>query len=399
MTPGEKGIKWSMAKKEIHPLIDKEKQRIAKRYRNDNLRVSIISYIISAIFIFVLIYFDISQRFSMYLGSIFGPRVLIIFFYFLVLFLVYSIITFPLSYIQGYVFEHKYNFSTQNFKAWFIDWLKSLAVSFLLSLIIVEFIYFIISAAGGLWWFWLAVVMIIFSVIIANLFPILILPLFYKTSQITDEELIDEIYSLGKKAKLEIRGLYSINLSNKTKKANAAVVGLGNTKRILLGDNLLNKFEDDEILCALAHEITHYQEHHIWWLIIWQSVISLFLFFIFSKISPVIYSWAGFNDISEPGAFPLFIAIFLFLSLLIKPIGSAISRYYERRADLGALHLTNNPDAFIRLIAKFCNEQLSIAYPNRLVEWYSYSHPSPGKRISFAEAWKKNSLHKGVDFF
>ncbi|OPX18379.1 hypothetical protein BXT86_01600 [candidate division WOR-3 bacterium 4484_100] len=231
--------------------------------------------------------------------------------------------------------------------------------------------------------------MIIFSVILANLFPVLVIPLFYKTSPLTDEEVTQKIYNLCERANLKIKGLYTINLSSKTKKANAAVVGLGNTKRILLGDNLLNNFELDEILSALAHEITHYQEHHIWWLIIWQSAITFVLFFIFFKISPFFYALAGFKNISDIGAFPLLIAIFVILTFLFKPLGSAISRYYERRADAGAIKLTENPEAFIRLIARFCNEQLTIAYPSPLIEWYAYSHPSPGKRISFAEIWKK----------
>jgi STE24 endopeptidase len=163
---------------------------------------------------------------------------------------------------------------------------------------------------------------------------------------------------------------------------------LGNTKRILLGDTLLAKYTTDETLTALAHEIIHYREHHTWWLILWQSMITIVMFYLFYRVQPFVYSWFGFEQAADIAAFPLFALLFAALSYLFRPISSALSRYYERRADRGALTLTTNPDAFISLIAKLCNEQLSIAYPNPVVEWYKYSHPSPGRRISFAEKWE-----------
>jgi STE24 endopeptidase len=302
---------------------------------------------------------------------------------------VYSIISFPISYIEGYKIEHKYGFSTQNFKAWFIDWIKSFFVSFILGAIVFEMIYLITYVSSHLWWFWLSIIMIIFSVILANLFPVLILPLFYKTSPIENKNLKHRIKEICTKTNINLKGIFSINLSSKSTKANAAVVGLGNTKKILLGDTLIAEYTEDEIISALGHEIIHYQEHHIWWLILWQSMITFLTFYIFYQIHPFFYKLLGFEKISDITAFPLFAIILGVLIFISRPLPSAISRYYERKADKGALNLSQNSEAFINLIAKLCNKQLAIAYPNPFIEWYKYSHPSPGNRIKFAENWAK----------
>jgi STE24 endopeptidase len=286
------------------------------------------------------------------------------------------------------VLEHRYHFSTQHFKAWFSDWLKSFLVGFLLGALVFEAIYLITAASPHLWWLWLSFIMIIFSVILANLFPVIILPLFYKTSPIEHESLKKRIEDVCAQTHINIRGIFSINLSSKSRKANAAVVGFGNTKQILLGDTLIADYTEDETIAALVHEITHYKEHHIWWLMLWQSLITVAMFYVFHRIYPFVYAWVGFEHISDIAAFPVFTILFTIISIVFKPLTSAISRYYEHRADQGTLDLTRNPEAFISLMAKFCNNQLIIAYPNPVVEWYRYSHPSPGNRIKFAETWQ-----------
>ncbi len=383
-----------MSSKRTHPLIDEERQKIARRYRGENLRLSIGSFIISVLFLAVILMFDISKGFVHFLSIYVNARVLLIAAYFSALYVVFSFLTLPFGYAEEYVIEHKYGFSTQNRRAWIIDWLKSFLVTYVIGFLVFEVIYLLIPAAPSLWWLWLSMIMIGFSVILANIFPILILPLFYKSSPIQDDELKGEITELCARAGVGVKGVYSIDLSSKTTKANAAVVGLGNTKRILIGDTLLSKYQRGEVLSAVAHEIVHYSEHHMWWLILWQAMITVLMFYVLFRIQPLIYTWFGFQRASEIAAFPVFAIIFSFISYVFRPIGAALSRYYERRADRGALHLTGDSTSFAALIAKFCNEQLSIAFPSRIVEWYKYSHPSPGKRIVFAEKWEKTRSTK-----
>lgn len=373
----------------MHPLIDPEKQLIARHYKNDNMKISIASYIVSGILLIALLIFKISPWFCGWLGSFAGSRLLVALLYFAAIFIVYTKINFPFSYISGYRIEHKYDFSTQNFRAWIADEIKSFLVGFLLGLIVFEIVYAVTLHAASMWWLWLSLIMLGFSVVLANLFPVLILPLFYKTTPLENGALQERIADLCQRAGIRLQGVYGINLSSKSTKANGMVVGLGNTKKILLGDTLLAHYTEDEILSVLAHEITHFREGHIWFLIAGQSLITIGTFFIFSRIAPPIFRAFGFSAISEIAAFPLFAIIFSGLSIITAPLSAAISRLCERRADRGALVMTGDPGSFISLMAKFCNRDLTIAYPNKLVEWYKYTHPSPGKRIQFAENWKK----------
>ncbi len=339
----------------------------------------------------LIIKFQISQNFLGVITDITDSRIIQALLYFIVFYFIYFLISLPFGFIGEYKIEHKYNFSTQTLKEWFKDEIKSLFVGLILGLIVFEILYLITHHYSKLWWLYLSLLMILFSVVLANLFPVLILPLFYETTPLTDGNLKDRIKEICEKVKMKIEGIFTINLSSKSTKANAMVTGLGNTKKILLGDTLISKYNEDQIIVTLCHEITHYQQHHIWYLILWNAIIMIISFYILYIILPVIYRFAGFNDISDISAFPVFILIFTLLSFLLKPISSGISRFYEKKADTGALVLSKNPQAFIELMAKFCNEELAIAYPHPLIEFYSYSHPSIGKRIEFAERFQNKN--------
>ncbi len=373
----------------MHPLIDQKKQQVAKHYERDKMITDLASYIITGILIFVLVYAKLSQNYVSFLSGVTSARILAIFLYFVPLYTGYSLVTFPISCIAGYYIEKKYDFSRQNFVAWVKDWIKSFFVSFVIGLIVFEAIYLITFLAPGFWWFWLSVIMIAFSVLLANIFPVVILPLFYKTEPLTDEDLKKQTEEICERAGINLSGIYSINLSSKTSKANAAVAGLGHTKRILIGDTLLGRYTTNEIITVLAHEITHDSERHTWWLVLWQSIIILLTFYIIYRGYPFFFSPFGFAEISDIAAFPVFALLFGIVSFLLNPIGTALSRHYERKADQGALALTENPEVFIRLMAKLGNDNLSLAYPHPLIEWYRYSHPSIGKRIALAERWRK----------
>ena len=374
----------------MHALIDQDKQRIAKRYRGQNRLVSIASFVIMLAALLAFLFLGVSRDLATFAGNVVSARMVVILIYFTVMYVSYSVIAFPFVYWSGFVIEHRFDFSRQTFRQWIVDWVKSFFVGFILGGIVFEVIYLVTHASAHLWWLWLALFMIIFSVILANLFPVLILPLFYKTSPLDDTELKQRIQALCKRVNIPIQGVFSINLSSKSTKANAAVAGLGNTKRILLGDTLLADYSQDETISVLAHEITHFAEHHMWWLVGIQSVVTLVLFYVLNRVYPMLYGLAGFEHVREIAAFPVFALAFAGLSYVAKPLSAGVSRYFERRADRGALDSTGDADSFISVMAKFCNKQLMIAYPHPLIEWYKYSHPSPGNRIRFAENWQKS---------
>ncbi|MEO0107287.1 MAG: M48 family metalloprotease, partial [candidate division WOR-3 bacterium] len=267
-----------MKKYKIHPLIDEDKQKIARRYHNEHLLVNIISSVVSIAILLLIIRFQISQKIFGIITDLINLRIIQAFLYFIVFYSLYFLISLPFGFISGYKIEHKYNFSTQTMKEWIKDELKSFFIGLILGLVVFEFLYFITYRSPRLWWLHLGLLMTIFSVILVNLLPVLILPLFYKTTQLPDGELKNKIKDICEKTGMKIEGVFTINLSSKSKKANAFVSGLGNTKRILLGDTLLSRYNEDEIIVTLCHELTHYQQHHIWYLIFWNSIITFLIF-------------------------------------------------------------------------------------------------------------------------
>ena len=126
--------------------------------------------------------------------------------------------------------------------------------------IVIEVIYAVLRAAPETWWLWAAAILLLFTVVLANLSPILIMPIFYKVVPLGEEyaDLSARLIRLAERAHTKVRGVYKFDMSRRTKAANAALMGLGNTRRIVLGDTLLNEFSADEIETVLAHELGHH---------------------------------------------------------------------------------------------------------------------------------------------
>jgi STE24 endopeptidase len=174
-------------------------------------------------------------------------------------------------------------------------------------------------------------------------------------------------------------------LSKTTKKANAAFTGMGKTKRIILGDTLLENFTVDEIEAVFAHEVGHYVHKHIYIGIIVSTISSFLSFyladFFYVKVLPLF----SFSNISDPAALPLLFLILSLITLIITPFSNALSRKHERQADLYALQNINNPESFKTSMIKLSDLNLSNQEPHPLVEFFFYSHPSIKKRVAFAE--------------
>jgi STE24 endopeptidase len=186
-----------------------------------------------------------------------------------------------------------------------------------------------------------------------------------------------------------VRGVFRINMSKETKKANAALVGLGKTRRIIIGDTLLDNFNNDEIEVVLAHELGHHKKMHLWKLLAFGTIITFIGLYLADVIMKKYLSYFGFNDISDIGAFPLLCLLVLGFSLLAMPLQNGFSRYLESRADMFALKTTRMPEAFISTMEKLARQNLSDTTPSRFIETIMYNHPPVAKRIKMAQGFKK----------
>jgi STE24 endopeptidase len=299
---------------------------------------------------------------------------------------IYFLLGLPLSYFSGYTLPHRYGLSTQTFKGWVIDQVKSVMVGGALALFVLEVIYAVLRSAPDTWWLWAGVILLFFNVILANLAPVLLFPIFYKFTPLGDEhaELVERLVRLAERAKTHVRGVYQFDMSRRTKAANAALTGLGNTRRIILGDTLIKEFTEDEIETVMAHELGHHVHRDLPIGLLVESVITLGGLYLAS----VGLDWGvtafGFESPADIAALPLFALVIGAYGLLTMPLVNAYSRWRERRADEYALQATGNGKAYASALARLANQNLAEADPEPWVEFLLYSHPALGKRIAMA---------------
>lgn len=298
----------------------------------------------------------------------------------------YLILTAPLTYYSGFVLPHRYEQSTQSRRAWLLDQAKSLLVGGTLGLIVLEIVYWLLRAAPASWWLWMGLVMLLFSVLLSHLAPVLIFPLFYQFTPLEDEDLINRLTRLAERAGVRVQGVYVFDMSRKTVAANAALMGLGHTRCIALGDTLIEHFTANEIETVMAHELGHHVHHDLPLGILVQSLLTLGGFWLAHLVMQAGIAAFGYRGPADPATLPwLALALGLF-GLVTMPLGNGWSRWREGLADEYALKRTGQPQAFISAMTRLANQNLAEADPPAWVEFLLHSHPSINRRVAMAEA-------------
>jgi STE24 endopeptidase len=310
-----------------------------------------------------------------------------LFLYLLMLTLISKAIGFPLEY-YGFRLEHRYHLSNQRMRSWLVDELKGLLVGLLLATIAVELIYFLLRQVPQYWWLIAWAVFMGLFVLLAQLAPVVLFPIFYKFEPLENEELKRRLIVLSERAGTRVRGVYKWHLSEKSKKANAALTGLGATRRIILADTLLDNYSDDEIEAVLAHELGHHVHRHILKSIFMQAGITLFGFWLANQVLQYAVERRNmFETMSDFANFPLLILVSTGLSFLLMPALNAYSRFNERQADRYCFESVASVEPFISSMNKLAEQNLSEKTPSRWVEWFLHSHPAITKRVAAAENW------------
>lgn len=361
-----------------------ERRRKAKEYSTIRVKLSLFSMFFSYAVMIVLLVTGLSVYFRELAAAISENYYAIVFFYFVFFYVFIWIVGLPLSIYSSFILEHKYGLSNQNFAAWLWEDVKKLVLGLIFGTIMIEGLYFFIAETSS-WWLWCWFFAFLFSVVMGQLAPVFIVPLFYKYDVIKDEELTKRIIQLVENTKLKVRNVYQLNLSKTTKKANAAFMGLGNTKRVVLGDTLLSNFNHDEIECVVAHEVGHFLKKHIWKHMATSTLFSLGEFYLLFLLMSSVAGKFGSHGISDVALFPFIYVVFSVCNFLLTPIQNAYSRKMEIEADKYALDMTKKKDAFISTMDKLGNLNLSDPSPAPWVEFIFYSHPPLQKRIRFAE--------------
>jgi STE24 endopeptidase len=238
------------------------------------------------------------------------------------------------------------------------------------------------------WWIYFSCFIFVISVLLARIAPVVIFPLFYKFKKLEDDDLKARLEKVLSEVKIDIKGIFSFNMSKNTKKANAGFTGLGKSKRIILSDTLLEKFTPDEIAVVFAHEAGHYKHRHIVKNILFSTVVIFVSFYICSLLHSFTIKSMGFENVYDLAALPALVFYLTLAGLIMMPVTNFISRKYEFQADEFAIRLTSDVDSFISTMEKLAEINLADKSPHPVVEFFLYSHPAIQRRIEFAETFR-----------
>jgi STE24 endopeptidase len=372
--------------------IDVDRQKQAKAYSRIKRRLMLLDLGIGGVYTLAWLILGWSGALKQTLLGITSNEWLLVLLYALVFGGIYLVITLPLSYYEEYTLPHRFEMSTQTPGGWASDQLKGLAVSGILGVVLLEIIYALLRAAPDTWWIWVSLILLVFSVLLANLAPVLLMPLFNKYTPLGEEhaDLAERLIRLAERANTRVQGVYKFDMSRRTKAANAALTGLGRTRRIILGDTLISEFTPDEIETVLAHELGHQVNRDIPLLIGGQSLITLVGMYLASLALRWGAAYFGFQGPADIAALPVFALVIGAYGLISMPLGNALTRWRERKADEYALAATGNGPAFASALTRLANQNLAEVDPEPWEEFLLYSHPALNKRIEMAQGVKGN---------
>lgn len=370
----------------MQTTLDPERQKQAKQYAHIKRRLWLVDTSLSAVYMLAWIVFGWSISLREWIASFAADDWSLIAIFVIIFGGVLSLVALPLGYYSGFVLPHRFGQSNQMLKDWIIDRLKGLAIGAPIGLILLELLYLALRLTGGLWWLWAAGGMLVFTVLLSNLAPTLIMPIFNKYIPLGDEhkDLEERLLALAKRANTKVKGVFKFDMSKRTKSANAALTGIGNTRRIVLGDTLINEFTADEIETVLAHELGHHVNRDIPLFIAFGTISTTLGLYLASLALNWAVGYFGFASSADIAAFPALALIFSIYGLVTQPLDNAVSRWRERKADDYALQATGKNEAFASAFTRLANQNLGDVDPEKWVVFMFYSHPPLGERIEKA---------------
>lgn len=307
--------------------------------------------------------------------------------------LILQTVELPFAFYQGYVLEHRYGLSTQSPRRWLSDFVKGLVLGSVVAVAATSVVFAALRNAPGQWWWISALMFAAATIVLAQLAPVLLLPIFYKFKPLDRPALAARLLALATRARTDVVGVFEWVLSGHTKKANAALAGLGRTRRILLSDTLLADYSEDEIEVILAHELAHHVHRDLWRGIAVQGASMIAGFYLLDIALRASAGPLGLRGISDPAVLPAMLLYGGVWSFLVLPLINAVSRAQERAADRYALTTTRNVDAFVTAMKRLSQQNLAEEQPSALVRWLFHSHPPIRERIDAARAFAREGTH------
>ncbi len=357
----------------------------AKEYQRPLTRVRVVKTLISLGAIVAIISTHAVPRVVDAMGVTAWPARFLV--SFAILLFVFTLVDLPFSVWTAFVHEKRWGFSTETPSGFVADEIKGLLLSGVLFGGVGLLLWWAIRSSE-LWWIEAWVGFLLFSVVLAMIIPVVIMPMFNKFTPLEDVQLAERLRALARSAGLDISEVQVMDASKRTRKDNAFFAGLGRTRRVVLFDNLLEQPEAS-IATIVAHEIGHWRRRHIARQIVLATVLTFGLFALLRAVSSWEWAleWAGVTSLGDPAVVPLVALVFVAGNSVLGFVQTWVSRAFERQADVSALELTEDPDAFIKVMRELATKNLADLAPS----WWSYlraSHPPVAERLQLAEVWR-----------
>jgi len=370
------------------PVLDEQKQKTARWYAARKRILGLAESVFSLVIMLAIIFSGFSSWFA---GLLDWPVPAAAVFYFLVLIIAGEIIEAPLSYYSGFVLPKRVGLSTQKPGGWVSDRLKSGMLGLVLGSLIVGLVFWLLSVFPETWWLIAWFFLLAFTLLMSVIAPLFLVPIFFKVKPLAEGDLKQRLEKLARKAGARINGVFVLDFSSRGTTANAALMGMGKTRRIVISDTLIARYPENEIEVITAHEIGHHTNYDIFRLFLIRSAVYLVVLFLVSLVLPVSVGPLGFSGISDPASLPWLGLVFGTLSMLIGPLLNTYTRHIETQADAYSLSLTSMPGPFIDAMTRLTNQNLAVAVPPAWEELLFHDHPTYRSRVALARKYAEHS--------
>jgi STE24 endopeptidase len=373
-----------MPEKLSRPVITEKKLLNANRLARISRLLSFFKAVLFAAFLAWLVLDGISAQIVDYIALPQIPQAAV---YTLILLIIYGILSIPFDFYRGFVLAGRYGLSVRSFGSWLASYVQYGLLTSILVTGVVGAAYWAISYLPDLWWVVVWGFVTVVSLVLNLLLPGVLIPMFYKTRRLADEDLERRFRILTDKAGVSIKRIYKIEFSDKQTTANAALTGIGRGKRVLLSDTLLVDYTVEEIEAVIAHELGHLKHHDGVGIFFFQSLIIFAGLWITAITCSTLAQPLGFSGIGDISMLPLMALVFAVVNLIFTPVSNAVMRSFEMAADDFAIRLTRNPQAFISMLTKLMRQNLGEVNPPMWVEFLLYDHPGYYRRLSYARGF------------
>ena len=292
----------------------------------------------------------------------------------------------PIDFFHSFVLEHRYGLSTERFRHWVVDRLKAAALGVLVTFASAACLYLAIRQWPDWWWAVVTAGYAVVIVVLTGLAPVVLLPIFFTFRPLERPELRERLIALSRRAGVAVSDACEWRVSDRTRKANAALIGLGRTRRIIVSDTLLSRYSDDEVEGILAHELGHLVRRDIWRGMALRTLVTALGLLAASRVLAALASPLGWRGVDDVAGLPVLLLALGAVSTALRPLSNAFSRRMERAADRFAIELTGNAGAFASAIERLGTQNLTEERPTRLARWFFYTHPPVAERVAAARA-------------